>query len=104
MMAKFLQSQSTVKAEEIVDLIYNHPESVPKATWSNASHPASAMLHPDKELMAWWKIKEWAVRLVKKIVSKEAEVMASQEGGLHLSNEQSNWKFIHDFSFGKVLD
>lgn len=103
MPAKFLQGRSTVKAEEIVDLIYNHPDSVPKAAQSNASRPASAMLCPDKELMARWKIKEWAVRLVEKIVSKEAEVMASKEGGLHLSNEQSNWKFVHNFSFGKVM-
>jgi hypothetical protein len=46
-----------VKAEEIVDLIYNHPDSVPKAVRSNVSRPASVMLHPDKELMARWKIK-----------------------------------------------
>ena len=52
MVAKFLQGRSKVKAEEIVDLIYNHPEAVPKDAWSNASRPASAVLHPDKQLMA----------------------------------------------------
>jgi hypothetical protein len=100
---KFLQGRSTVKAEEIVDLIYNHPDAIPKAAQSNASRPASTVLHPDKELMAWWKIKEWAVSIVEKIISKEAEVMASNEGGLHLSKEQSTWQFIHNFSFGKVM-
>jgi len=61
MVAKFLQGRSKVKAEEIVDLIYNHPEAIPKAARSNALRPASAVLHPDKEPVAWWKIGEWAV-------------------------------------------
>jgi len=37
MVVKFLQGQSKVKAEEIVDLVYNHPEAVPKTARSNAS-------------------------------------------------------------------
>ena len=37
MVVKFLQGRSKVKAEEIVDLIYNHPEAVPKTARSNAS-------------------------------------------------------------------
>jgi hypothetical protein len=103
MVVKFLQGRSKVKAEEIVDLIYNHPEAVPKTARSNASQPASAVLRPDKEPMARWRIREWAISLVAKIVSKEAEVMASKEGGLHLSKEQVNWQFVHQFSFGKVM-
>jgi hypothetical protein len=58
MVAKFLQGRSKVKAEEIVDLIYNHPKVILKAARSNASWPASAALHPDKESMARWKIGE----------------------------------------------
>jgi hypothetical protein len=79
MVAKFLQGRSKVKAEEIVDLIYSHPEAVPKTARSNASRPASAVLRPDKEPMARWMIGEWAISLVAKIVSKEAEVMATVE-------------------------
>jgi hypothetical protein len=52
MVAKFLQGQSKVKAKEIVDLIYNHPEAVPKTAHSNALWPASAVLFPDKNPMA----------------------------------------------------
>ena len=29
--------------------------------------------------------------------------MASKEGGLHLSKEQVNWQFVHQFSFGMVM-
>ena len=103
MISKFLQGRTKVKAEDIVDLIYNHPEAVPKAARSNTSRPTSAVPRPDKEPMARWRIKEWAVRLVEKVVSKEAEVMASKDGGLHLSKDQSNWQFVHDFSFEKVM-
>ena len=53
--------------------------------------------------MARWRINEWAVRLVEKVVSKEAEVMASKDSGLHLSKDQSNWQFVHNFSFGKLM-
>ena len=38
-----------------------------------------------------------------KIISKEAKVMACKEGGLHLSKEQVNWQFVHQFSFRKVM-
>jgi hypothetical protein len=103
MVSKFLQGRSGIKTEEIVDLIYNHPEAVPKAARSNASRPASAVYLPDKELMARWQIKEWAVQLVEKVINKEAQVMASKEGGLHLSKEQLNWQFLRDFSFGRVM-
>ena len=66
MVAKFLQGQSKVKAKEIVDLIYNHPEAIPKAAHSNASCPASAVLRPDKEPMAQWKIGEWGVGILQR--------------------------------------
>jgi hypothetical protein len=103
MVVKFSQGRSKVKAKEIVDLIYNHPEAVPKTAQSNATRPASAVLRPDKEPMARWRIGESAVSLVAKIISKEAEVMVSKEGGLHLSKEQINWQFVHQFSFRKVM-
>ena len=103
MVSKFLQGRSGIRTEEIVDLIYNHPEAVPKAARSNASRPASAVYRPDKEPMARWQIKEWAVQLVEKVINKEAQVMASKEGGLHLSKEQLNWQFLRDFSFGRVM-
>ena len=77
MVAKFLQGQSKVKAEKIVDLIYNHPEAIPKTACLNASLSASTVLCPDKEPMAQClRIREWAVSLIAKIVSKEAEVTA----------------------------
>ena len=71
-----------IKAEEIVDLTHNHPEAIPKATQLNTSHPVSAVHYPDKEPMAQWQIKEWAVQLVKKVINKEAQVMVNKEGGL----------------------
>jgi hypothetical protein len=40
--AKFLQGRTNLKAEDIVDLIYRHPEAVPKAAQSNAPCPARA--------------------------------------------------------------
>ena len=87
----------------IVDLIYNHSEAVPKAARSNASHPASTVHCPNKEPMAQWQIKEWAVWLVEKVINKEAQVMASKEGCLHLLKEESNWQVLHDFSIGRVM-
>ena len=39
-----------------------------------------------KEPMARWSIKEWAVRLVGDLVSKEAELMASKDGDLLLKS------------------
>jgi hypothetical protein len=42
MVAKFLQGRTNLKAEDIVDLIYRHPEAVPKAARSNAPCPARA--------------------------------------------------------------
>jgi hypothetical protein len=42
MVAKFLQGRTNLKAEDLVDLIYRHPEAVPKAAWSNAPYPAHA--------------------------------------------------------------
>jgi hypothetical protein len=86
-----------------VNLIYNHPDAAPKAAQSNEFGPASTVCHPEKETMAQWKIMEWAVRLVEIIINKEAKVMASKEGGLHLPKEQVNWQFICNFSFGKVM-
>jgi len=53
--------------------------------------------------MAWWQIKEWTVQLVEKVINKEAQVMVSKEGGLHLSKEQLNWQFLCNFSFGRVM-
>ena len=34
MVSKFLQGRTSVKGEDIVDLIYHHPEGVPKAARS----------------------------------------------------------------------
>jgi hypothetical protein len=39
-----------------------------------------------KEPMAQWSIKEWAVRLVGDLVSKEAELIASKDGDLLLKS------------------
>ena len=103
MVSKFLQGRSGIKVKEIVDLIYNHSEAVPKAARSNASHPASTVHCPNKEPMAQWQIKEWAVWLVEKVINKKAQVMASKEGCLHLLKEESNWQVLHDFSIGRVM-
>ena len=48
-----------------------------------------------------WQITHFDV--VAKIISKEADVVASKDGGLRLSKEQLNWQFVHQFSFGKVM-
>ena len=44
------------------------------------------MLTNFKEPMARWSIKEWAVRLVGDLVSKEGELMASKDGDLLLKS------------------
>jgi hypothetical protein len=72
MVSKFLQGRSGIKLQG-----GRNSEAVPKAARSNASRPASAVHRPNKETMARWQIKEWAVRLVKKVINKEAQ---SKEG------------------------
>jgi hypothetical protein len=49
-------------------------------------HHVPLMLTDFKEPMAQWSIKEWAVRLVGDLVSKEAELMASKDGDLLLKS------------------
>jgi len=103
MVSKFLQGRSTVNADDIVQLMYEHHDSVPKAARSTAARPASAVIRPDEKPMAWWRIKEWAIGTVTNIIDKEAEAMASKDGGFHLPKEAVNWEFIHNFSFGNVM-
>jgi hypothetical protein len=53
--------------------------------------------------MAWWNIREWAIRTIKGIVHKEADTVSSKAGGLHLPKEETTWEFFHNFSFGNVM-
>jgi hypothetical protein len=89
MVFRFLQGQTSVKAEDIVKLMYEHCDSVPKVVQSMAECPASAVIHPDEKPMAWSRLKEWAVKTVEGIIHKEANVMASKDGGLHLPKQEA---------------
>lgn len=103
MVSKFLRGKSDIKAEDLVDLIYNHPDARPKEARSTAERPASAVNRPDPEPMARWRIQEWAVRLVESIVNKEFGTMASKEGGLHVPEKSSTWDFFGNFSLGNAM-
>ena len=97
MVSRFLQRRTNVKAEEIVELMYEHCDSVPKAARSTAERPASAVIRPDEKPMAQWRLKEWAVKTVEGIIHKEADTVANKDGGLHLPKQEANWDFIHNF-------
>jgi len=57
MVSRFLQGQSAVKAEEIVELMYEHHDSAPKAARETAKRPASDAICPDEKPMARWNIR-----------------------------------------------
>lgn len=81
MVSLFLAGRANVKAEEIMDLIYNQPGSKPKDIRSTSDRPASEVVRPNAEPMACRAIREWATWLVEGVIDKEAKIMASKEGG-----------------------
>jgi hypothetical protein len=103
MVSRFLQGRSAVKAEEIVELMYEHHDSAPKAARETAERPASDAIRPDEKPMARWNIREWAIKTIEGIVHKEADTVSSKAGGLHLPKEEATWEFFHNFSFGNVM-
>jgi hypothetical protein len=101
--SRILQGRTNVNADDVVKLMYEHHDSTPKAARTTATRPASVASRPDKRPMVRWRIKEWAIGTVMNIIDKEAEAMASKDGGLHLPKEAMNWEFIHNFSFSNVM-
>jgi len=55
--------------------MYEHHDSVPKAVCLTATHPTSAVIHPDEKPMAQWRIKEWVIGSLMDVIDKEAEAM-----------------------------
>ena len=94
MVSKYLHGKTSVKAEDLINLIYNHPDARPIQAQSTAERPASEAKHSDPKPMTHWRIKEWAVKLVESSVSKEFGTMASKEGGLHVPEKNSTWDFF----------
>lgn len=102
--SRFLKGQSDVKAEDIVEFMYSNRDSAPKAARTRtADKPASEKSRSDPKPMARWSLKEWAIQKVERIVDKEAKEISGKKGGLHLSNEEVTWEFIHNFSLGTVM-
>jgi hypothetical protein len=103
MVSIFLQGRSKIKAPDIVEMMYASRYSAPKAVRSSANRLASEVKRPDEKMMARWGLQQWAIRKVEKIVDREAELVSSKEGGLHLVNKDATWDFVLDFSLSKVL-
>ncbi|KAF7977089.1 hypothetical protein HWV62_4669 [Athelia sp. TMB] len=114
MVSAFLGGRSDVKADQIVEMMYEHPFSAPikrrkkKDKDKSSDMPvvestSSKKKGQDPKLMAKWGIKEWATRLMERVVDGEAKEMASVDGGLHLPSKDVKWDFVHGFSLGKAM-
>jgi hypothetical protein len=90
-----------VKAETVVELMYEHHDSTPRAVRNTANRPAAAAVRADEKTMARWNIREWAIRTVEG--DKESESLSGKEGGLHLPKEAMTWQFVHTFSLGNMI-
>lgn len=84
-----------MKAETVVELMYEHHDSTPRAVRNTANRPAAAAVRADEKTMARWNIREWAIRTVEGSVDKE--------GGLHLPKEAVTWQFVHTFSLENMI-
>jgi hypothetical protein len=103
MVSKFLQGNTSVNAQDIVELMYNSRYSAPKVTRDSQNRSASEAKRPDEKKMARWGLRKWALEIVEATVNKEAEAILSKEGGFHLANEDAMWDSVFNFSLGKVL-
>ncbi|KAI0693209.1 hypothetical protein BC835DRAFT_1491070 [Cytidiella melzeri] len=57
--------------------------------------------HESEEFLARNKLQQWAVEVVEDMVSREAEELASKEGGLRLAGEMT-WEFATQFSLAPL--
>jgi hypothetical protein len=103
MVSQFLQGRSTIKAPDIVELMYSSRDSTPKEVRATRTVGRPAAERRDPESMARWQLREWAVKKVEDIVDAEAEKIASKEGGFRVSREEMTWDFVHRFSLANVV-
>ena len=101
MVSAFLGGRSDVKADQIVEMMHEHPFSAPiKRRKKKDKDESSGMpvvqststkkKDRDPKMTAEWAIKEWATRLMETVVDGEAKEMASVDGGLHLPRKTSS--------------
>lgn len=104
MVSQFLGGRSSIKAEEVVELMYSSKDSAPKAVRTmSTDRPASSKKRPDAKPMARWQLKEWAIKKVEGYVDKEATEISGKGGGFHLSAEETTWDFLHMFSLASAV-
>ncbi|THH04412.1 hypothetical protein EW146_g10186 [Bondarzewia mesenterica] len=103
MVSHFLGGRLNVKPEEIVELMYSSKYSAPLIPRNSKNRSASEVEHRDETIMARWRLRQWAIEKVEKVIEKEAEAVSSKEGGLHLSNKDASWTSMHNFSLANIL-
>ena len=70
--------------------MYKHHDSAQKAAWETTECSVSDAIHPDEKPMAWWNIREWAIKTIEGIVHKEANTVSSKVGGFTDKGPYSN--------------
>jgi len=100
--SRFLQGRAKVKPDDIVDLMYEHPDSRPKAIRQSISRAANPDRRNEK-VMGRGMIQEWAIKKVEGLVDKEARAVSSKTGGLHVPKDGNDWYFVHNFSLGNLM-
>lgn len=90
--------RTKVHAGHTMKLQLTNPYSKPKAVRKSKNRDASAVKRPDETKMARWHMREVAIEEVADIVDKEAEKMASKEGGFHLETKKRSWAFVYAFT------
>ena len=100
----FLGGHPAVGAAEIVDMMYVHRYSEPKAMRISQNRPAREVIHEKGKSMAQGKLWEWAIKIVEGIVYSEAKAMSAKETGFHLDKEEQTWESIQSFSVGDFME
>ena len=77
MVSIFLQGRSSVRAQDIAEIMYASRYSIPKAVRRSANHSVIDVKQPDEKKMAHWELQQWAIEKVEQIVYREAENVSS---------------------------
>ena len=92
-MSKFLQGRAKVKPDDIMGLMYEHPDSGPKAICQTIGRDENPERRAER-IVGRGMTREWAIKKVERLVDKEARGVSSKGGGHHLPKDGNDWQFI----------
>lgn len=98
----FLGGRSDVHVSDVIELMYNSRYATPRANRQSTTEASAKTTRPDSETMGCRELEKWAVQVVERLVDKEAEDLASKDGGLRLPLDVT-WDFIKGYSLDRVL-